>query len=216
MTKQFYPQTLPASTAELLDRFGQAKLPWLDNFYLSGGSGLSLQIGHRESEDLDFFTQDQFNPINLQNQLLLLGELKSVEIVEGTLNTFINGVKLQFLYYPYALLEEKANWQNISLSAISDIACTKIQTVGMRGSKKDFIDLYFLLQKYSLEQLLALVEKKYAGIEYSTTHILKSLVYFDDADGHPMPRMKQSVDWEVVKQFMVEKVKDYRISSEIV
>lgn len=215
MTTQFYPQTLTEPTAKLLDQLGQAKLSILDNFYLSGGTGLSLQIGHRESEDLDFFSKDQFNPIDLQSQLLTLGELESVEIAEGTLNTFIKGVKLQFLHYPYALLEETIGWQNISLSSVPDIACTKIQTVGMRGSKKDLIDLYFLLQEFSLEQLLNLLEKKYAGINYSTTHILKSLVYFEDADGQPMPRMHQQVDWEGVKRLMVETVKNYSISSTI-
>ena len=92
-------------------------------------------------------------------------------------------------------------------TAVIDIACTKLQTIGMRGSKKDFIDLYFLLQRYTLKNLLDYTKKKYAESDYSETHILKSLVYFDDADGQPMPRMHKDVSWKQVKDSIIEAVK---------
>lgn len=204
---QLYPETLPAKTAQLVDLLQKEAPEFLSDFYLSGGTALSLQLGHRESEDLDFFIQSPFDPKQVQQQLMRLGKLEGTELAKGTINTFLKGVKLQFLEYPYDLLKPTINWQGLELSSIEDIACTKLQTIGMRGSKKDFIDLYFLLDRYPLEKLLKLMVKKYQKIDYSKTHIMKSLVYFEDAQQQPMPKMHQDVSWGRVKQKMIEAVK---------
>jgi hypothetical protein len=209
---QFHLNTLPTATAQLaaLIQEKQSELPFLSDFYLSGGTGLSLQLGHRESEDLDFFSQTSFIPEQVQQQLLTLGSLSQTELALGTINTYINGVKLQFLEYPYNLLEPQKNWNCIQLSSVIDIACTKLQTISMRGSKKDFIDLYFIFEKFSLDELFNKLDQKYVTIDYSKTHILKSLTYFDDADQQPMPRMIHSVSWEHVKSQIVSAVKNFR------
>ena len=81
----------------------------------------------------------------------------------------------------------------------------------MRGSKKDFIDLHFLLKQFNLEQLFEKLGEKYRQTNYNQPHILKSLVYFNNADGQPMPRMHQEVSWEGIKQHLVEKVKTIRL-----
>lgn len=202
-----YTKTLPPKTAKLLHLFTQKKPDFLSSFYLSGGTALSLQLGHRESEDLDFFSREPFVPDVLEQQLHPFGTLSETELAKGTVNTYLDGVKLQFLEYPYRLLEPLVVWEGITLSSVIDIACTKLQTVGMRGSKKDFIDLYFLLQHYTLKNLLDYTKKKYAESDYSETHILKSLVYFDDADAQPMPRMHKDVSWKQVKDSIIEAVK---------
>jgi len=79
----------------------------------------------------------------------------------------------------------------------------------MRGSKKDFLDLYFLLEKFSLSELFILLEQKYENINYSKTHILKSLVYFEDAEFQPMPRMHADVSWPQVKDRLVKLSKQF-------
>ena len=208
----FFPLTLPAKTARLLKLFSEKKPDFLSSFYLSGGTALSLQLGHRESEDLDFFSEQSFEPDALEKQLLSYGTLAETELVKGTLNTYLDGVKLQFLLYPYRLIEPLVEWGSTRLSSVIDIACTKLQTVGMRGSKKDFIDIYFILQHFSLPELLEYTKKKYAESDYSETHILKSLVYFDDAEDQPMPRMHQDVSWEQVMRSIIKAVKSISIT----
>jgi len=208
----FFPLTLPAKTARLLKLFSEKKPDFLSSFYLSGGTALSLQLGHRESEDLDFFSEQSFEPDALEKQLLSYGALAETELVKGTLNTYLDGVKLQFLLYPYRLIEPLVEWGSTRLSSVIDIACTKLQTVGMRGSKKDFIDIYFILQHFSLPELLEYTKKKYAESDYSETHILKSLVYFDDAEDQPMPRMHQDVSWEQVMRSIIKAVKSISIT----
>jgi predicted nucleotidyltransferase component of viral defense system len=204
-----YIKTLAPKTKDLLDKFaGQAIL---DPFYLSGGTALALQLGHRESEDLDFFSADEFDPAKLQIQLEKLVKLSDVTQDQGTLNCFAENVQLQFLHYPYQLLTEPASWNGIALSSVEDIACTKLLTISSRGSKKDFIDLYFILRTHSLEQLFDLLPKKYPQTNYNQIHILKSLVYFDDAEMQGMPRMHNNVSWDEVKNKIINTVKAYKI-----
>ena len=88
-----------------------------------------------------------------------------------------------------------------------DIACTKLQTVGMRGEQKDFVDIYFLLEIFSLKDLFKALEEKYPEIGFSTTHILKSLVYFEDAEDQPMPKMHKEADWKTIKAKLIDSVK---------
>jgi hypothetical protein len=208
MNAIFFPSTLPANTAQLVEKINSTRPEFLKSFYLSGGTGLSLQIGHRESEDLDFFCSETFNALHLEKEIAALGQLTNTELAAGTLNTYVDGVKLQFLEYQYPLLEPFSNWQGMQLSSILDIACTKLQTVSMRGSKKDFVDLHFLLDIYSLPELLEKAKSKYSAVDYNQAHILKSLVYFEDADAQPMPRMIKDVNWDVIKSRMITEVKN--------
>lgn len=200
-----YQNALLPATAKVIKKLHGAS--FLQPFYLSGGTALALHLGHRESEDLDFFTPDTFDPQHLQSEVQKIGQLESVEIAEGTLNTFLNTVKLQFLYYPYPLLEPTTAWEGLSLSSVIDIACTKIITISMRGSKKDFVDLYFLLKQYSLQELFEKVDQKYQGVSYNQTHLAKSLSYFEDADAQPMPRMLRHIEWAEVKTAITQAVK---------
>jgi hypothetical protein len=203
----FFLQTIPPATAKLTALLQSKNPPFLSTFYLSGGTALSLQLGHRESEDLDFFSPTSFDPTSLQTQLEGIGKLEQVELADNTLNAYLDGVKLQFLGYPYPLLKPLVLWDNFQLSSILDIACTKLQTVMMRGSKKDFIDLYFILEQSPLPDLFQSLKSKYPQTNYNLAAILKSLVYFTDAESQPMPRMHKNADWETVKSTLVREVK---------
>lgn len=205
---KYYLDTVPKATQGTLHKI--KTVTSLKNFYLSGGTALSIQLGHRESEDLDFFSKTSFQPQQLQQQLLAHGSLEDVQIDEGTLNLFMNGVKVQFLYYPYALLEEPQEWEGIYLSSVVDIACTKLLTISMRGGKKDFIDLFVILQNTTLKELFSKLNLKYQNVAYNQPHILKSLVYFTDADTQPMPRMHTDIAWDEVKDFFIQQAKRFK------
>jgi len=171
-----------------------------------------LLLGHRESEDLDFFSQLEFNPELLQSKLIPFGKITNVEIEKNTLNLFFDEVKIQFLYYPYRLLKNTILYQNIPISSVIDIACTKLITISSRGSKKDFIDLFVILQKYTLRRLFENLDKKYQGIHYNHLHIIKSLAFFEDANIQPIPRLHIDTNWEEIKKVITQKVIDYQSS----
>lgn len=183
------------------------------NFYLAGGTGLALQLGHRISDDLDFFTEDSFE---LQELLLILGETGEYTVsgtAPGTLHLVFDEVtKASFLFYPYRLLFPVLNFEGCTVADYRDIAAMKIIALSQRGSKKDFVDLYFLLQgKVSIGQLKQFVQQKFAGVKYSWPHLVKSLGYFADAEEDPPPllvsdgkvRELTSQVWGQVKEFLL-------------
>jgi len=204
-----YTKTLPGNTESVLKKLSGSKI--IDDFYLTGGTALSLQIGHRESQDLDFFSKESFQPEKIQIELKKLSSLESIELSSGTLNCFLDNVKLQFLYYPYILLEKEIEWENVHISSKIDIACTKLITISARGSKKDFIDLYYLLKEFTLSDLFEKLAQKYPNVNYNETHILKSLVYFADADEQPTPRMQKEIDWQQIKEVIIKNTKNFKL-----
>lgn len=211
MNNNFYPQTLPEQTAKLFSTIEHVKPNFLTNFYLSGGTALSLQLGHRESEDLDFFSEHSFDPTLVQAELEKIGKIRDLELAENTLNGYMQDVKLQFLGYPYPLLEDLIDYKGIKISSILDIACTKLQTIGMRGSKKDFVDMDAILQKFTLTELFGKLETKYRDSEFNVPHILKSLVYFNDAEDQVMPRLHTAIEWDEVKNRMTQVVREFKL-----
>lgn len=204
-----FTNILLRDTKKVLRNFTKTNV--VEDFYLSGGTGLALQIGHRESQDLDFFSEKEFKEELLQKKLSKIGHLENIQLDKGTLNCFVDSVQTQFLHYPYKLLEEKIGWKNIFISSILDIACTKLLTISSRGSKKDFIDLYFLLQIYTLPFLFEKLQEKYTNLNYDKLHILKSLIYFKDAQKQPSPRMHKEISWETIKKEIEKTVKNIKI-----
>lgn len=194
-----HEETLYIETKNVLEKI-QAEEN-LKGFYLAGGTALALQLGHRKSVDLDFFSQ------NYPAQELLLQRLNKykptvIQQDKGTLDVFIDKVKISFFEYKYPLLEKTTKYKAIELAQLLDIACMKIAAVAQRGTKKDFVDLYMLLQKYSLSDILKAFEKKYRKVNYHRLHILKSLVYFDDADSDPEPDYLVNLNWADIKTFI--------------
>ena len=86
----------------------------------------------------------------------------------------------------------------------ADIAAMKLNAIAGRGSKKDFIDLYFLLDEFSLPQILDFYDKKFN--DGSRFMVQKSLTYFDDADPQLNPKMFKPFDWELCKQKIIDEV----------
>lgn len=203
-----YEEVISQKTKRLLEEIEKTKIS--KSFYLAGGTALALQVGHRKSIDLDWFSKKPFSTKDLKNQLKSLGKLKIDQEEKDTLNCSLDGVRLSFFEYPYNLLFPLVKYKkNIKLANKQDIACMKIDAMSSRGDKKDFIDIYFLLKEISLKNLLKLFNKKYKEIEYNKLHILKSLTYFEQAEKQPMPTMLKEVSWERIKKEIDKKTKGY-------
>jgi hypothetical protein len=182
------------------------KLPILKNFYLAGGTALAFLLNHRASFDLDLFTSKKNIIKKVKEEILKIGKVKIIVEDENTLILNFNNTRLSFFYYPYPLLFKPKKINGVKLADERDISAMKISAISGRGSKKDFIDIYFLLKKYNLDYLLKIFEKKFKKVKYNKIHILKSLVYFKDAEKEPMPKMIKKVGWQEVKK---------RISAEV-
>lgn len=196
--------TVERRTLALLKQLQQ--MPLLQNSRLVGGTALALQLGHRNSIDLDFFGEFQNSYIDFlntfNNEGLTVNSLqntKSIHIFE------IEGVKVDIVNYPYKWLEEPIEDDGIKLSGLKDIASMKLAAITNRGTKKDFIDMYFLLQHFSLNEMLGYYKAKYNT--NSIYNVIRSLVYFADAENDPMPKMYIPVIWDEVKSVIKESVK---------
>lgn len=194
-------ETVSSDTLALLKRI-QA-LAILSETRLVGGTALALHLGHRRSIDLDFF--GTWDESNLQSELESCGR---VVRTGGTLRMQfyeIDGIKVDFVTYPYAWIKEASIIDGIRLAHMEDIAAMKLETIVNRGSKKDFMDVAVLLEHFTLKQMLALYRRKYPnGV---MLHVMRSLVYFEDAEGTGMPAMLKPLTWEVAKERISDAVR---------
>lgn len=203
-----YPETL-----ELLNTLMQYSE--LQKFYLVGGTALALQLGHRISVDIDLFTSSDFDTVDIVEKLrkdvelqIIMQKEKNLLIVNARKQNSRNEfVKIDFVKYPYQLLAEVQVVDAIRFLSPDDIIPMKLSAIANRGAKKDFYDIYELLKKYSLKSMLELFVKKYPDI--AQFHILKSLVYFDDADNQFDPISLTNVQWQIVKETIESKVNEY-------
>lgn len=188
---------------------------FISDFYLAGGTALALLIGHRQSIDFDFFSNTKFSNLKILDSLNeILKDDEQIEIKEqdkDTLILFINNVKLSFFFYSHKLLGEKITiLNNINLASLKDILAMKLIAISQRGTKKDFIDMYFLLKNnFSLSNAVNVLNEKYDKIKFNKLHILKSLTYFDDANMDANPKMLKDVSWKEVKESIEKDVNNY-------
>lgn len=178
----------------------------LDRWYLAGGTGLALHLGHRRSHDFDFFSREAVDPEAVMRKLKTLGGFSVAEQAPGTLHATVEGIKVSFLAYPYPLLFPFATFLDVNVADPREIACMKLSAIASRGTKRDFIDLYVVARQSGLAHLLEWFKQKYADVNPSLTHVLKSLAWFEDAEKDPMPDMLAPLAWEEVKRFFRNEV----------
>ncbi len=200
----WHREVISPGTERALERL--EKVSALQDFYLAGGTGLALCLGHRRSEDLDFFRSELFDEERLLARVQHAGGLALLSRAQATLHVTIEGTKVSFLGYPYPLLYPFLEFQNVSVADPRDIACMKISALAGRGTRRDFIDLYAASSQYGLEPLLELFQKKFAAAHYSKAHLLKSLLYFEDAEKDPMPNVLIEMSWKDVRKFLEKEV----------
>ncbi len=206
--KKFFLKVLTKKQKEILKN-----LSFINkyNFYLTGGTALALQIGHRTSLDFDFFTEKNFNPQNLISEFeKKFKKVKTLELDKDTLILNVNNVKLSFFKYPYKLLFPLLNFNGIKLASIEDISATKIIALTQRGTKKDFIDIYFLIKKLGLKKILEFAQKKYPSFNIYLG--LKALIYFEDVEKERKEKFKifQKVSWYNIKRFLISEVRKFK------
>jgi len=179
--------------------------PILEDFYLAGGTGLALQLGHRKSYDLDFFSNKSFNTDAVLSRI---PADKVFFTSFGTVHCEIRSIRVSLLYYEVPLLFPALLWKGIRIADLRDITAEKIKTISQRGSKRDFIDLYAVIKtRHSILDACDFFKRRFASADINYYHVIKSLVFFEDADQEPSPPMLQDAkewDWGNIKSFFVE------------
>ena len=199
-----HEKVLPRGSRDLLAKLERLNRPELDGWTLAGGTGLALQLGHRVSEDFDFFRVGPFPPNRLHEVLRSVGDVETLQEDDRTLTVMVLRTKVSFFSVPDPFIFPGQSYSFFQLAGIPDIALMKLAAISGRGSRKDFIDLYTILRGgSSLQEFFQRLRDKYGEGRVNAYHVLKSLTYFEDAEREPMPRMLEPFDWKECKSFFV-------------
>ena len=199
-----HEKVLPRGSRDLLAKLGSLNTPHLRGWTLAGGTGLALQMGHRISEDFDFFRIDPMDVNRLHEVLRLVGEVEMLQEDDRTLTAIVSQTKVSFFSVPDPFLFPGRPYAFFNLADLRDVALMKLAAISGRGSRKDFIDLYVISRGgLSLEECFHWLPQKYGEGRSNAYHVLKSLTYFEDAESEPMPRMLEPFDWDECKAFFV-------------
>lgn len=175
---------------------------------LVGGTALALQYGHRMSVDLDLFGPIQLDSFEVCRVLNQIGKLTVIKETSNIKIYTLDGIKVDFVNYTYPWIDGSIEEEGIRLASDKDIAAMKINAIEGRGSKKDFIDIYYLLKHYTLQEIIDFYCCKYP--ENSVFRAILSLSYFDDADSQMMPKMFMDSDWGCIKKYLSDVVKNFQ------
>lgn len=198
-------ETLPDGTLGLLKDLSAH--PALQQFSLVGGTALALRFGHRRSVDFDFFTPEAFDVESLAETLR-----QQVDGFETTgmnkigMNAQVGGLKVDFVTYRYPLLAPPETQEGIRMFSLEDIVGMKLSAITNRGARKDFYDLHALIQHLGVDALINIYRKKYPS--HDPMIVLRSMIYFDDAEDDNDPELLMEQDWEEVKEAICMAVKD--------
>ena len=196
---------IPAATQKALDLLSKFDWTSKNDWYLAGGTALTLQFDHRTSVDLDFFTHHKDFDAGFISTALLSYKWVITRTDKGTLYGELGGTKISFIAYPYFVPKQPFIIHGgINILDARDIAVMKIIAISQRGKKRDFFDLYWYITKR--EPLLNIIERvatQYPNLEHNYHHIIKSLMFFEEAEEDPEPQIFFDATWEQVKQHFI-------------
>lgn len=200
--------TITEQMKSVLNGFSQTEIG--KDFYLAGGTALALQLGHRRSVDLDFFSQTEDIPSirqGLEESLNTFGATL-VDSSWGNLVYLVKDIRVGFYGYGYPLVSSLIEDEGWQLASIKDIALMKLDTLLSRAARKDFYDLYFICQTIPLKQLLDLAPHKYPSIRDFEAQVVKRLVFFENAENQIDPPLLKPVTWQALKEYFILQAKE--------
>ena len=174
-------------------------LPILENFYLVGGTALALQIGHRNSIDIDLFVDHEFETEHLISVIREGFVMEERFVRKNTIIGVINNIKVDFIHHPYHLVKPPITEEGITYLSMEDIAAMKLHAIVNSGQRlKDFVDVYYLLEHFSIKDMIQFYEAKYERT--NPLIAVKALTFFGDIDPNvDPPKMRKALPLEKIK-----------------
>jgi len=196
-------KTVEPITFSFLEKL--AKKAQLKGFYLVGGTALSLQLGHRISTDLDFFSQTDFNNEPIRSMLEIEDkDLVYARVGKNLVQATINGIKVDFACHKYPILRPGIDFHKIKIMSIADISAMKLGAILSRAKKRDYVDIARIMKDYDLNKILEFFKNKYN--QKNTFHVVKALGYFVEADQdiEYLKVLGKSYSWENSKKIIID------------
>jgi len=204
-----HEEALTAKAKKLFPNFKRFK-----KFYLVGGTGLALQIGHRVSLDFDFFTKEEL-PRDLLQRVKRVFPAASIAVTYRApeqLNVLIDNIKTTFFQFTYPVLNPFVKYQSIPIASIREIAAMKAFSVGMRLSYKDYIDWYFLLKEKHivLDDVITFAKRKFGG-DFNDRLFLGQLSSMKDIPTQKIDFLRDQVDHATIQEFLRAEVRKFML-----
>lgn len=200
-----HAETVSPETLDLIKRVMADKE--LNAFYLVGGTALALKTGHRISIDIDMFTGDDFDANQLSEYLKLNYETEILHTENNTCIGYIENIKADFIAHKYPLINNIEATQGMRILSLLDIGAMKLNAIVQNGSRlKDFVDVYFLLEQYSLHEIMNAHQRKYANANRDI--VFKALLFHGDIDFKTEVILKETnrVQWNKIAKRLNEAV----------
>jgi len=202
-------QVVPAIITMLLGRLEDLGI--FRDFYLAGGTGLALLLGHRRSVDLDLFSRtNRLDAAGRRSLLARLDRLPRWQVIEakdGTVHGQAGSVRVSFFWYPEALVRPLVRRGRVRIASLEDLGLMKVGAIIGRGARKDFVDVYAICRQVPLGRLLLLGQKKFQASREFPLQALKALSFFEDAERDPPVVTSAPLAWEPVKRFFTREVR---------
>jgi len=153
-----------------------------NDYYLVGGTAIALHLGHRRSIDFDLFSDRTFDPMRIRAKLLDSYKIdQTFSQGEGELTVLIHKVKVTFFHYPF-IIDRPIDFDGlIKLPDLITLGAMKTFALGRRAKWKDYVDLYFILQQYSFQDLIDKTSIIFKS-EFNEKLFRTQLGYFEDID----------------------------------
>ena len=211
MQAEIYYDILSNKQREILPCLGFLKERQI---YLAGGTALALQIGHRTSIDFDFYDKTEFELDTILRQFRqFFKNLSVIQMSNGTLIVDVEGIQVSLFYYDYKVIRPFLHTKHLLLLSLEDISAMKLIAIIQRGERRDFIDIYYLIQRFGLEKIFSYSEEKYPGI-FNPYLALQALTYFEEAEGAPSGSrigiFNDRPGWSEVKEYLIKVVTEYK------
>lgn len=206
--KPLFWNTITDDMRIVLGEFSQTAIA--QRFYLAGGTALSLQIGHRLSVDLDFFSSSEDIPTirpALEHALAQFSPILS-DSSWGNLVYLARDIRIGFYGYGFPLVAPLVESEAIRLASIEDIALMKLDAMLSRAARKDFYDLYYICKNIPIKQLFKLANHKYSSVRDFESQATKRLVYFENAERESEPSLLEKVSWQTVQEYFRQQAKE--------
>lgn len=187
------------------------------NAILAGGTALALHMGHRISMDLDFFTNADFRVESVISDMRKTGlQFRIISEGEEYMIADVENIKVSIFKYDYPFLEKPVIYKGISVAGVLDVASMKIIAISQRGTKRDFVDLYCILQETPFHNVANHLIRRFGKERINPIHTGKSFVYFSDAESNPELQYTKGKDvsWDKIKRFFRDHVKQFVLDTE--
>ncbi|TAL56188.1 MAG: hypothetical protein EPN85_15185 [Bacteroidetes bacterium] len=175
-------------------------MPELKEFYLVGGTALTLHLGHRNSIDIDLFTKNDFDIAQLKTTLAEKFNTSVDAEFKNTLLSKVSNIKVDFIKHNYAFVKPPLSEEGIRFLSKEDISAMKLNAISQSGKRlKDFIDVYFLLQHFSFNSMINFFQIKYP--QTNPLIPIKAINYFDDIDVQiDPPKLLSPLPLNIIKE----------------